>query len=349
MSLPMLSAGVAQDGISAGPTDAELFRQTRRKSRRRRMRAWFFMIPLLAVNVLVIVVPTIRGGVLLLHQLERLRRGEVHRRGQLQDDVHQSGQFWQACLHNVLWTVFFLIVPMAMGLAGAFMLSRITRFQSLFRALLLHPLHPGHGGQPVIWENLLNPTAAGSARASAFLKNISFFGNQRLALGSVAFVNNWQWWGFLVVMFLAAMQGPTPPSMRRPASTGPPPGGSSGISPCRPSGPVLMFLMLMTIIWSFLVFDYIYIITQGGPDNATQVVGHADVPGGLQRPGGRLCLGHGPVPGSPQHRAWSSSTRGCGDGGGTYELRRNPADPHAVAVPGGAASGQLASRSAASG
>ena len=31
---------------------------------------------------------------------------------------HVSGQFWNAMLHNVLWTVFFLVVPMAMGLFG---------------------------------------------------------------------------------------------------------------------------------------------------------------------------------------------------------------------------------------
>ena len=37
--------------------------------------------------------------------------------------------------------------------------------------------------------------------------------------------------------------------------------------------PTLMFLALMTIIWSFLIFDYIYIMTQGGPADSTQVVG----------------------------------------------------------------------------
>jgi raffinose/stachyose/melibiose transport system permease protein len=34
-----------------------------------------------------------------------------------------------------------------------------------------------------------------------------------------------------------------------------------------------MFLGLMTIIWSFLVFDYIFILTQGGPAGATDVLG----------------------------------------------------------------------------
>ena len=36
--------------------------------------------------------------------------------------------------------------------------------------------------------------------------------------------------------------------------------------------PTLVFVVLMTIISSLLVFDYIYIITQGGPAGATEVV-----------------------------------------------------------------------------
>lgn len=39
---------------------------------------------------------------------------------------------------------------------------------------------------------------------------MNFLGDPSLALGSVAFVNNWQWWGFLLVLFLAAMQGVNP-------------------------------------------------------------------------------------------------------------------------------------------
>ena len=33
-----------------------------------------------------------------------------------------------------------------------------------------------------------------------------------------------------------------------------------------------MFLGLMTIIWSFLSFDYVFILTQGGPAGATDVL-----------------------------------------------------------------------------
>jgi raffinose/stachyose/melibiose transport system permease protein len=36
--------------------------------------------------------------------------------------------------------------------------------------------------------------------------------------------------------------------------------------------PTLVFMTLMTVIWSLKVFDYVYIITRGGPGSASQVV-----------------------------------------------------------------------------
>jgi raffinose/stachyose/melibiose transport system permease protein len=267
----MIAAGASHEEAPPELSDADLLRRTVRKTRRRRMRAWIFMIPLIAVNLLVIVVPSIQAAYYSFTNWTGYGKAKFIGAANF-EKMFTSGQFWQACYHNVLWTIFFLIVPMAMGLAGAFMLSRITRFQPLFRALFFIPYILATVVSSVIWENLLNPNG-GIGSAIGFLKNVSFFGNQHLALGSVAFVNNWQWWGFLVVMFLAAMQG-TDPVLYEAARI-------DGASTWReflhitlPSiRPVLMFLALMTIIWSFLVFDYIYIITQGGPNNATQVVG----------------------------------------------------------------------------
>ncbi len=37
--------------------------------------------------------------------------------------------------------------------------------------------------------------------------------------------------------------------------------------------PVVLFMLMMTAIWSFLVFEYIWILTQGGPAGASEVLG----------------------------------------------------------------------------
>ena len=36
--------------------------------------------------------------------------------------------------------------------------------------------------------------------------------------------------------------------------------------------PTITLMMIMTIIWSFLAFDFVYVLTQGGPAYASEVL-----------------------------------------------------------------------------
>jgi raffinose/stachyose/melibiose transport system permease protein len=101
---------------------------------------------------------------------------------------------------------------------------------------------------------------------------IAFFGNRQVVLYSIAFVDNWHWWGFLVVLYLAAMQA-VDPELYEAARLE----GANRWQEWRNVTlpgilPTLVFTILMTIIWSFLVFDYIYLLTQGGPAHASEVL-----------------------------------------------------------------------------
>ncbi|MDT5193070.1 MAG: raffinose/stachyose/melibiose transport system permease protein [Mycobacterium sp.] len=186
-------------------------------------------------------------------------------------------EFHNAVWHNLVWTLYFLTVPIAMGLFGAFLLSRIQRYQMLLRVVYFIPYVVATVVSGAIWENLLSPQSGiGHGLANIgipLLDGVNFFGDQRLALGSVAFVNTWQWWGFLVVIFLGSMQS-VDPSLYEAARL-------DGANVWREFWhvtlpgirPTVMFLSLMTVIWSFLIFDYIYILTQGGPAGSTDVLG----------------------------------------------------------------------------
>lgn len=237
--------------------------------------AWFFMVPLALVNLVVIVGPSVMTVYYSLTDWSGLGPAEFvgleNYRRMLAD-----GAFYQALLHNVMWIAIFLTVPIAMGLLGAFLLSQITRFQMLFRVIYFVPYVVASVVNAAIWQNILDTERGiGSALANVgipFLDGVSFFGSQRLALPAVAFVDNWHWWGFVVVLFLTAMQS-VDGTLYEAARVD----GANRWQQFRhvtlPSiRPTLVFIMLMTIIWSLLVFDYIYIITQGGPAGATEVV-----------------------------------------------------------------------------
>ncbi|WP_405801834.1 carbohydrate ABC transporter permease [Streptomyces sp. NBC_01506] len=251
-------------------------RTARRSKLRRTGIGLAFMAPLLVVNVLVIAVP---GALSIGYSFtDWTGLGSANFTG-LDNYTRLFGdaEFRSALWHNILWTGFFLTVPMAMGLFGAFLLSRVKRFQMLFRVAYFIPYVVATVVSGSIWESLLNPDQGigqGLDKLGLpFLNGVNFLGDPDLALGTVAFVNTWQWWGFLVVIFLASMQAVNPSLYEAARIDGANTWQEFWHITLPGIRPTLMFLGLMTVIWSFLIFDYIYILTQGGPAGSTDVLG----------------------------------------------------------------------------
>lgn len=225
------------------------------------------MLPLVVVNLLVVLGPSALSVWYSFTDWTGI--GAAHFIG-LSNYTHLFGDsdFVTALWHNAYWTVIFLTVPMAMGLLGSYLLSRVNRFQVLFRTLFFIPYIVATVVSAAIWSSLLSPNVG----IGKWL-GVNFLGNTHTALTSVAFVNNWAWWGFLVVIFFSAMRS-VDTTLYEAAQLD----GASHWQQYRyitlpEIRPTLMFLGLMTIIWSFLVFDYIFIMTGGGPGGSTDVLG----------------------------------------------------------------------------
>ncbi|MDA4894753.1 MULTISPECIES: carbohydrate ABC transporter permease [Microbacterium] len=269
MTSSALGAPARKDATASAPRRGAALR------RRRRLIAWAFVAPLLIVNLLVITGPGTASILMSFTDWDGLNSPSFVGLANYAE-LFRADAVLNALWHNVIWTLFFLVVPMAMGLLGAFVLSRLGRGQIVFRVLYFIPYVLATVISAAIWRQIMDPDGGiGDALAGIgipFLADVNFLGNPSLALGSVAFVNTWQWWGFLLVIFLAAMQA-VEPSLYEAAKL-------DGAGPVRefwsitlPSiRPTFVFLALMTIIWSFLVFDYIYVLTQGGPAGSTDVL-----------------------------------------------------------------------------
>ncbi|MFI9488264.1 carbohydrate ABC transporter permease [Promicromonospora sp. NPDC052451] len=247
--------------------------------RQRRLLAWVFVAPLLIVNLLVITGPGLASVYYSFTDWDGLSTpGFVGLANYA--EMLGSGVVRDALVHNLLWTLFFLVVPMSMGLVGAFLLSRLRRNQAFFRVLYFIPYVLATVVSAAVWRQLLDPDGGVGAALSTLgipfvsdlLADVNFLGNPSLALGSVAFVNTWQWWGFLLVIFLASMQSVDPALYEAVRLDGAGPVREFWHITLPMIRPTLVFLGLMTIIWSFLVFDYVYVLTQGGPAGSTDVL-----------------------------------------------------------------------------
>ncbi len=244
--------------------------------RRRLLTAWLFMVPLLAVNVLVILGPSVATIYYSFTDWSGIGPAEFVGLENY-TELLADGDFWMAMWHNVIWTLLFLSVPIAMGLLGAFLLSQIERFQMFFRIAYFIPYVVASVVNAAMWQNILDPSRGiGSALASVgipFLDGVSFFGSERLALPSVAFVNIWAWWGFIVLLFLTALQS-VDHGLYEAARIDGAGRWQQFLNVTLPGiRPTFVFVVLLTIINSLLVFDYVWIITRGGPAGASEVVG----------------------------------------------------------------------------
>lgn len=249
----------------------------RRGGLRRRSRwvAILFLLPALAINLLVIGGPTVASIYYAFTDWNGLSRAGFVGLDNFVE-LASDGRFWNALGHNFIYLAIFMTVPFAMGLAGAFMLSRIRRGATLFRVLFFIPYIVVSVVNAQIWKNLLNPEVGIAAQLRVFdihvLDDVYFFGDRAYTLASVAFVDNWHFWGFLVVLFLAAMQG-IDNSLYEAARVD----GANARQEFRhivlPGiRPTLVFALTLIALASLLAFDYAYILTGGGPARSSDLV-----------------------------------------------------------------------------
>jgi raffinose/stachyose/melibiose transport system permease protein len=185
------------------------------------------------------------------------------------DDV-----FWTAVRNNLKWTALFLTIPVGIGLGTAMLLLRRPRSRTLYQVIFLVPYVLAAITNAVLWLNIIyDPISGlvGYARTSG-LDVPAPLANLHGALYAVAAVDIWHFWGFLTVVYLAALRQ-TPVEQIEAALVE----GATGTQlfryvylPNIKATVQLMFVMI--IIFSFLAFDYIYLLTGGGPAHSTEVL-----------------------------------------------------------------------------
>lgn len=266
-------AGGGAGLVPRSPADHR--RAARRAARRRGLLAWLFLLPLLGINLWVVVGPA--AATVWYSFTDWTGIGGANWIG-LDNYTRALGdpRLRQALLHNAIWFVLFLIVPMTLGLLGAYLLSQVRRFQVLFRALFFIPYVVASVVNAAVWTSLLSPTnGIGHALGELgipWIGDVALLGDTDTALYAVNFVVDWHFWGFVAVIFLAAMQGVNPELYDAARVDGATRWQQFRAVTLPGIRPTMIFLGLMTVIWSLKAFDYIYIMTEGGPAGASEVV-----------------------------------------------------------------------------
>lgn len=243
---------------------------------RKKVVPWLFILPILLLHFIVVIVPSVQSFYYALTDWSGIGAAEFVGLANFRTLILEDTSYRSALVNNLQWLLFFLTVPFAMALIAAQILAPVKRGAMIFRTVLFIPYVLPSVINANIWKNLLSPRqgiGAQLAEAGVGGLDIAFLGRPDTALLSIAFVDNWHFWGFLMVLFLTAMQS-IPKDLYDAAKID----GANRLNEFLHVTipgilPTLAFMMMLTAIWSFLVFDYVWIMTQGGPANSSEVLG----------------------------------------------------------------------------
>jgi multiple sugar transport system permease protein len=183
--------------------------------------------------------------------------------------------FWKVTANTFLYTAAATLLKMVGGLALAVAMNQQFPLKNLVRALLLLPFIVPTVLSTVAWMWILDPAfsvlnwfllALGVPKPGP-----SWLGNPVLAMASIIVINTWRGLPFYGITLLAGLQT-IPPELYEAATID----GASGWQRFRLVTlpllqPIILIVTLFSVIFTFADFQLVYVLTHGGPQNATQL------------------------------------------------------------------------------
>lgn len=187
-----------------------------------------------------------------------------------------DGAMWAALGNNMIWVVVGTAVPIFVGLILSVMLWTDARGSIVYRTAFFLPVVLSPVVIGIIWMWIYNPLFGllNTALRGVGLGSLAvgWLGEPETALYAVLVTAIWSYVGFCVVVLFAGLQKVDPELVAAARID-----GANAHQRFRhvivpQIRPVLTMVIVYTVIGGFNVFDVVWVMTQGGPNNATEVI-----------------------------------------------------------------------------
>ncbi|MET0653352.1 MAG: sugar ABC transporter permease [Hyphomicrobiaceae bacterium] len=249
-------------------------RQKWRPLENERSLAFLLLLPTLTLLGLFIAYPFVRGILLSVSSARVGIPGEyvgLQNFQRLMSDPIFAQVVWNTCFYTAVTTVF----KLALGLWLAMLLNRHFRFKAFTRAFILLPFIIPTVLSTFAWKWMFDPTF--SVLNWLFYKMglissaINWLGDPDLAMLSIIIVNVWRGVPFFAISLLAGLQTISPDLNEAAAIDGAKPWQRFIHITWPLLLPVTMVVVLFSVIQTFADFQIVYVMTGGGPANATHL------------------------------------------------------------------------------
>jgi ABC-type sugar transport system permease subunit len=192
-------------------------------------------------------------------------------------ELAQDPAVWSAFQHNIIWIIIGTIAPLVIGLALALLVWGVERFTVFYRIAFFMPFILPQVAVGVVWGWIYEPSRGWLNKVLEFFGlgglTRGWLGDPDTALYAVLATAIWATAGFVFVIFLSALRNVD----------------VDMVDAARLDGanymqrlqhvvlpqimPVFLMVTTITLIGGFAVFDFIFVMTGGGPAGASEVLG----------------------------------------------------------------------------
>ncbi len=183
--------------------------------------------------------------------------------------------FYRALLNTALFIVTTVPLSLAIGLALAVLMNSVLPGRGAVRTMIYLPLVISGVSVGLIGTFMYNETigVVNKVLGDLGLPSVAWQSGGTAAFVSLILVTLWIRVGFCMIIYLAGLQS-VPVELKEAAQVE----GANAWQRFRHItvpllGPSTFFLIIMNVIYSFQVFDTVYVLTNGGPGSATEVLG----------------------------------------------------------------------------
>lgn len=189
-------------------------------------------------------------------------------------DLFQDPKFFHSLRNTLIFVIGYLPLVYIMGLSAAVALNKKFRGNTIFRAMYFLPTITSWVVVALLWKWILNPSGG---LVNSFLHIFGITGpgwwtSKSWAMISVIVPSAWKDLGYVMLILLAGLQA-IPEDLKEAAAID---GASKRQVFWKITFPLLtpatFFVLVISLINNFQVFDQIYLMTNGGPEGATEVI-----------------------------------------------------------------------------
>jgi multiple sugar transport system permease protein len=263
---------IAVDGKIRTPAKVGLW--TRLGANRNWLGAWF-MLPAAGFLIAFLAYP-LGLGIWMSFTDARLGRGGAFIGLENYDWLWDDSVFWLSVTNTLLYTAVASVVKFAVGLYLAILLNERMPFKAIIRALVLIPfIVPTVLSAIAFWwlfDAQFSIISWSLKHLGLITENIDFLGQPWNARWSTIFANIWRGVPFVAITLLAGLQTISP-SLYEAATID----GATRWQIFRHITfplltPIIAVVMTFSVLFTFTDFQLIWVLTRGGPVNATQLM-----------------------------------------------------------------------------